>query len=411
MTLGAVLTPTLLAAHEGRAFEAHDLLTEWVWDPLIVAPIALSAWLYAAGSGRAEGLMRWEKTCFWSGWASLMLALMSPLHPMGESLFSAHMAQHEIIMVLSAPLLVLGRPLVAFLWALPQPARRSVGSLGKAAWIRHPWEYLTRPLVAFAIHFAAVWAWHLPAAYDASVTSEAVHTAQHASFLGSALLFWWAAIRQHIGRKHYGPGLFYIFVTAVHTSILGALLTFSNFAWYSVYQSTVGAWGLTPLEDQQLGGLIMWVPPAFIYLAIFLGIFTLWMNDRGAPRHLRSGLTTLAIAAISLTLAGCANNSVLIPSEMLHGTDRTRGKELLQAYGCHTCHTIPGIPGAAGTVGPPLSAVGRRTYLAGRITNTPENMTRWIHDPKSVDEKTAMPVTGITESEARHVVRYLFSLR
>jgi putative membrane protein len=402
-----------LAAHEGRAFEAHDLLTEWVWDPLIVLPIAVSAWLYAAGSRKAEGLARWEKGCFWSGWISLVIALLSPLHPMGESLFSAHMAQHELMMVVSAPLLVLGRPLVAFLWALPHRSRRRAGVITKSFWVRQPWEYLTRPLIAFAIHFAAVWMWHVPAAYDASVTSDAVHTAQHASFLGSALLFWWAAIRQHVARKHYGPGLFYIFATATHTTILGALLTFSNMPWYPVYRSTVAAWGLTPLEDQQLGGLIMWVPPAFVYLGIFLWIFAQWMNDRPVGQRLRSTVTTLLVMMISLNLAGCntAPNPEFNSFEILPGTDKARGKQLIQAYGCHTCHTIPGIPGATGTVGPPLTAVGRRTYLAGRITNTPENMVRWIHDPKSVDEKTAMPVTGISDADARHVARYLYSLR
>jgi putative membrane protein len=293
LILAALLACRPLAAHEGRAFGAHDLLTEWVWDPLIVLPIAVSAWLYAAGSRKAEGLARWEKACFWTGWISLVLALMSPLHPMGESLFSAHMAQHELLMVISAPLLVLGRPLIAFLWALPRKTRRSAGAVSKFSWVRQPWEYLTRPLVAFMVHFAAVWLWHVPAAYDASVTSNAVHTAQHASFLGSALLFWWAAIRQHVGRKHYGPGLFYIFATATHTSILGALLTFSNLPWYDVYRSTVGAWGLTSLEDQQLGGLIMWIPPAFVYLAIFLWIFAQWMHDRPVPERLRSTASTL----------------------------------------------------------------------------------------------------------------------
>ena len=91
--------------------------------------------------------------------------------------------------------------------------------------------------------------------------------------------------------------------------------------------------------------------------------------------------------------------------------DPARGRALIQAYGCQTCHTIPGIPGATGTVGPPLTAIARRTYLAGRIENTPEHMVQWIHDPKSVDEKTAMPVTGITEEEAIHVARYLYTLR
>jgi putative membrane protein len=400
-------------AHEGRAFQAHDLLTEWVWDPFIVMPIALAALLYARGAGRAVGLRNWEKASFWTGWAALVLAILSPLHPMGEALFSAHMAQHELMMVIAAPLLVLGRPIVAFLWALPPEMRRVAGSAGKISWIRRSWVFVTRPLIAFLIHLVALWVWHIPAAYEVSVTSDAVHTLQHLTFLISALVFWWAAIRQHAARKHYGAGLFYIFGTATHTSILGALLTFSNTAWYPVYTSTVTTWGMTALEDQQLGGLIMWIPPGFVYLGIFLGMFALWMHDRPAPAALRRTFTTLIVAVLALHLGGCNSgpDAEFKDFQVFPGSDRVRGQQLIQAYGCQTCHVIPGIPGAVGTVGPPLTAVGRRTYLAGRITNTPENMVRWIRNPRSVDEKTAMPVTGISDADARHVAQYLYSLR
>jgi cytochrome c oxidase assembly factor CtaG/cytochrome c2 len=334
-----------------------------------------------------------------------MAALLSPLHRLGEVLFSAHMAQHELMMVVAAPLLVLGRPLVAWAWALPFALRRpAIQPLGR----------LTQPLPAFLLHSGAIWAWHLPAAFEASVSSDAVHAVQHLSFLLTAILFWFAAIRQNVGRKHFGAGLFYIFATATHTAILGAILTFAQSPLYPVYEPFTRAWGLTPLEDQQLGGLIMWVPPAFAYLAVFLWIFLLWMRDANVRQPARV-LSSLMVFAIVLGSASCLRVNMPDPEfnaqELVPGGDPKQGRQLLHAWGCGSCHTIPGVSGAQGNVGPPLTKVAMRTYLAGRIVNTPDNMIRWIHDPKSVDDKTAMPVTGISAAEARHVVAYLYTLK
>jgi putative membrane protein len=392
-----------LAAHEGQPFTWHDLLTEWVWDPVLVIPLLLSAVLYGRGARRAAGLEAWEQRCFWFGWISLVVGLISPLHPMGEVLFSAHMAQHELLMVVAAPLLILGRPMVAWLWAIPMSARRQGGR--GAHLIAAPWAFVTRPFPAFAIHFVAIWIWHLPSLYSASVTSELVHAVQHFSFLFSALLFWWSALHNRAPQR-LGNGLFYVFATAVHTSILGALLTFASKPWYSVYSLTAPDWGLTPLEDQELGGLIMWIPPGFLYLGVFLAMFAKWLNGRTAVAK------ATALSTILILISSCA----LVPPPKPRGFENTnanplRGRNLIFAYGCHTCHTIPGVGGATGNVGPPLTAVGRRSYLAGRIQNTPENMVRWIHNPKSVDEQTAMPVTGISESDARHVASFLYTLR
>ncbi len=119
-----------------------NLWSAWEFDPGVVVPLAIFATLYALGSQRHFGLTRFQKTCFWTGWASLILALVSPLHPLGEELFSAHMTQHEILMLVSAPLLVLSRPLVTFLWALPIGWRRGLGRWSKTAYVSKTWLLL-----------------------------------------------------------------------------------------------------------------------------------------------------------------------------------------------------------------------------------------------------------------------------
>src|SRR5690349_5318655 len=105
------LFASALYAHEGRALQPHDVWEAWAWDPLIVGGLGFAAWLYARGARPERGMRGWEQRCYWAGWFALAIALLSPLHAMGEVLFSAHMAQHEVMMVLAAPLMILGRPL------------------------------------------------------------------------------------------------------------------------------------------------------------------------------------------------------------------------------------------------------------------------------------------------------------
>jgi putative membrane protein len=273
-----LLLPALALAHTGEPLQPDDLWSAWSFDPGIAIPLILSALLYAVGSRRHFGLTRLQKTCFWTGWLSLVIALISPLHPLGEVLFSAHMIQHEILMLVSAPLLLLSQPLVTFLWALPFNWRRTLGRISKQTYVSGAWTFLTRPLAAWWIHAAAIWTWHMPFLFNLTLKSEFAHAAQHLSFFLSALLFWWALFYAH-GRRSYGAGVLYIFTTAVHTGILGALLTFAPRIWYTAYSTTTRAWGLTPLEDQQIGGLIMWVPASLVYLAAGLAMFAAWLKE------------------------------------------------------------------------------------------------------------------------------------
>jgi putative membrane protein len=126
--------------------------------------------------------------------------------------------------------------------------------------------------------------WHVPSLFQATLGSEVVHAAQHVSFLASALVFAEALVYRGgdggaDARMGYGAAVVYLFTTAVHTSVLGALLTFSNELWYPAYQTTTAAWGLTPLEDQQLGGLIMWVPAGVVYVVAGLALLAAWLGE------------------------------------------------------------------------------------------------------------------------------------
>jgi putative membrane protein len=283
-----VMLPLLL--HAGAPF--HHLWRAWVWEPGIVLPLAAGAILYARGlralgvRGGADeghlrvrrGMRRWETTAFWTGWAILVVALVSPIHPLSEQLFSVHMVQHELLMVAAAPLLVLGRPLVPSLWALPPSTRQRLALAARHPAVRAVWGTITRPVTAWMLHAAAIWIWHLPRLFQLTLASSAMHALQHASFLFTALIFWWSLVHgqrgPHAGPRGagYGAAVFYLFTTAVHTSALGALLTFSPTLWYPAYASSAASWGLTPLEDQQIAGLIMWIPGSIGYLIAALAL-------------------------------------------------------------------------------------------------------------------------------------------
>jgi len=275
------LAPLSALAHTGEPLEPHDLWTAWRLEPGIILPLALSALLYIRGARATRGIGVQQAVCFWTGWIVLMLALVSPLHPLGEVLFSAHMAQHEILMLIAAPLLVLSRPLVALLWGLPFSWRRAAGHWSKGHYVQRTWHGITQPFTAWWIHALALWIWHAPVLFQATIHSELIHTAQHLSFFISALLFWWSLLYAR-GRMGYGAGVLYVFTTAVHTSILGALLTFAPAVWYPAYAATAPTWGLSPLQDQQIGGLIMWIPAGLVYLCAGLALFAAWLRESDA---------------------------------------------------------------------------------------------------------------------------------
>jgi putative membrane protein len=225
---------------------------------LTLALVAVAALWYAAGvrrlwrrAGQGRGIARVQAASFAAGIALLAIAILSPLHEAAERLLWVHMVQHELLMVLAAPLLVLGRPMQAFAHVVPLRLPRIFGD----------------PLLAFAVHALAIWLWHLPPLFDAALASEAWHFVQHASFLASAVLFWWT-----IAARADLAALASLFGTMIYTGALGALLAFARAPWYAGFA----------LADQQLAGLIMWVPAGLAYPAAALLIASRWLRRSAA---------------------------------------------------------------------------------------------------------------------------------
>ena len=269
------------SAHDGQPPAPHDLWNAWNWDPVIILSLVLSAWLYVASqrelrlrAGLRRSVLNWRAISFSAGLIALFLALVSPLDALSAALFSAHMLQHMLLIVIIPPLLLLGVSPASFLLAFASPVQRKLGQWWhRSRWLRAVWRVLTQPIVAWALNVLTVWVWHVPRLYQTALENEALHTVVHLGFVGTSLLFWWTITHAGTRLGRGDPGILALFTMALQGGLLGALITFAPTPWYTTYALTTQPWGLSPLEDQQLAGAIMWIPVGLIYTVAALILF------------------------------------------------------------------------------------------------------------------------------------------
>jgi putative membrane protein len=270
----------------------------WSWEPALTIPLFALGVALLSGSVRLGERSRyssqWRKqaTCLALGWLSLVLAFNSPLHELGEHLFWMHMVQHEVLLLISAPLFALGNPFVTVLAALPVRLAADVGWFLRSSGLHATARSLCRPLPAWCLGAAALWIWHIPFLFDGTLRSDWIHAAQHLSFLATGFLFWVSLLESRARHADYGVSILYLFATAVQTGFLGLLLTYSARPWYSPYIPLAPSFGYTALEDQQVGGLIMWVPAGIVFTGIALLLVPAWLRSSDARLALWAGHST-----------------------------------------------------------------------------------------------------------------------
>jgi putative membrane protein len=261
-------------------------------------------------AGRGRGVLPRHVAAFALGWTAMAVALLSPLDEWSETLFVAHMAQHELLMVVAAPLVAFSSPIVATLWALSPPMRARVMAGVRRPWSEAAWAALTAAPSVWLLHAVALWVWHLPSLYDAALENEGIHAVQHLCFFLTASLFWWTLVQGRYGRAGYGAAVLYVFASGLQSGILGALITFSPQVLYPAYASTSASWGITPLEDQQLAGLLMWVPAGIVFVGGGLGFFAAWLRE--SDRRTRfAALATLVAALVGSSACASEDRQLL----------------------------------------------------------------------------------------------------
>ena len=233
------LSVATLVAFPATAFAHAAAGRASSFEPWLVALLVATAFGYGwgvtrlwrkAGSGRGIRIANVGR--FVAGWTVLATALLSPIDGIAEHAFAVHMLQHEMLMVVAAPLLVLSRPLEAWTWARPPKLQRAFALAFSASRIRLAWQRLTAPAFAWSFHASTLWVWHVPALFVAALDNQAIHVLQHTCFFASALVFWWAAVGRRLRTPDATP-IALLFTTMLHTSALGLLLTFSPTPWYA----------------------------------------------------------------------------------------------------------------------------------------------------------------------------------
>jgi putative membrane protein len=254
--------------------------TVWEADwPAISALTGMGA-LYLRGEAQrrrqTERPRRGRVTAFAAGWLVTLLALVSPVAGLAGELLWVHMIQHLLLLVVAAPLLALGAPQSAIRRAVGPAARHRLARVVRRVSLRRTtWAPPTITLAA-AANVASLWIWHAPGLYDLAATNAAVHLLEHAFFLGTAVWFWMAVVAAtRRGRRQHALATLSLGGLIAQGGVLGALLTFTGQSVYATYD---GARGLTALEDQQLAGALMWVPPGFVYATVGIALFIRWFG-------------------------------------------------------------------------------------------------------------------------------------
>jgi cytochrome c oxidase assembly factor CtaG len=270
---------------------AETALAAWTIEPAVALPVIAGAALYLRGWRTLSRRMpeRFDVprlAAFVVGLAAIVLALCSPLDALAHHRLQAHMVQHLLLMLVAPPLLWLGAPVAPLLLGLPRGWRRAVARGLAARPVRRITSVLTEPRVAWLAFAAALWIWHVPALYELALRSDGWHHVEHACFFLAALAFWWPVLLPWPARAR-GPRwamIAYLLLAEAQNMALSAILTFSDRVIYPSYQVFVSG-RLSPIEDQALAGVIMWVPGSAAFtLALLWLVFQALAGESGASR-------------------------------------------------------------------------------------------------------------------------------
>ena len=269
-------------AHSGPPPTPDDIWAAWNLDAVLIGGLLVAIWAFARG--RAVGRHRHDDArqakCFALGLLTIAVALVSPLDALSSALASAHMFQHILLVLVAAPLLAFSAPSTTLLRGTPSGFRQFAGRWrGRLGLTWTNLRGLRHPTNVWLLHVGTLWFWHAAVPYDAALESEILHVVEHVSFLVTGLLFWRVVVGGRLaGRVSQGLGLMLVFGMALQSTFLSVLLTFARTAWYSGYETATRAWHLEPLADQQLAGVIMWVPAGMIYLGATLALLVAWIQ-------------------------------------------------------------------------------------------------------------------------------------
>lgn len=299
------------------ALSPDSLALAWTAEPFVVLPVVVTAAIYLRGFVHArravpEQLPAWRAVAFCAGLAAILLATCSPIDALGHRWLAAHMAQHLLLMVVAPPLIWLGAPLAPMLAGLPHRARRAIAVALATRPLAAIVAVIADPRAAWIAFSLAFWAWHLPALYDLALASDAWHHVEHACFFLTSLAFWRSVIAPWPTRRLWPRGamIVYLLLAEAQATLLSAILTFADRVIYTPYASASAAGSLSPLDDQALAGVVMWVPGSIAFsIALLALVFEALSPQARSQVRTPPATTTPATASTGSTATSAGHRS------------------------------------------------------------------------------------------------------
>jgi putative membrane protein len=259
------VTPSAYA-HAGIESGQNPLMA-WNWNPLPTLIILMVAYLYLNGLNNwkrpTHSISRWQKASFFTGLFLVFIALQSPLDNLSEHMLSFHQLQHFLLRMMAPLLILLGAPLTPMLRGLPRWALQGIVKPTVRHWFtRAAYDKLTNPVISVSIFMGVLYFWQIPGPFNGALRDEFTHAVMHMTMMSSGLIFYWAVIdpKPHRSRVHYGVRVLYLGLIVLPNTILGAVITFSKSVVYSGYEGVYQPFEMSIMTDQQIGGLLLWVP-------------------------------------------------------------------------------------------------------------------------------------------------------
>jgi putative membrane protein len=310
----ALSTPAL--AHGDEIHPGEPIMAMWQFEPEIVAGLAIAAALYISGVRRGISAHWWRHAVFFAGLTALGAALLSPIEPLADHVFTIHQVEHMLLRTIGPMLILLSQPQAALMRGMPDWLRRgAVGPFVSSGAVRALFGFFSLPVIATALFIGTTYFWMLPHWHDVAILDEPIHYMWHVSLLVTGLFFFSTIFdpRPAPAGPRLGTRLAMFWLAAMGNILLGAYLSFKSTPLYSAYGVMGRMFGLDAVSDERIGGLIMWIPGCMMFAAAILLILHRFgvEEERSAARRARLGTAAAHAEALAASRSS-ANRAVAI---------------------------------------------------------------------------------------------------
>lgn len=308
------LAPAAALAHGDEIHAGQPVWTMWQFSPEIVFGLLFAGWVYARGFRHSEPGARWRAAAFYGGLVALAAALLSPIEPLADHVFAIHQVEHMLLRTIGPMLILIGAPQAVLMRGLPDWLRRPIVQPVVASnGVRSVFGFFSTPAVATFLFLFATYFWMVPRWHDIAILDEPIHYCWHVSLLVSGLFFFSVLFdpRPAPAGPRLGTRLAMFFVAAMGNILLGSFLSFKTHQLYFAYDAMGRFWGISPLSDEQIGGLTMWIPGTMMFAISALFVLYRWGVQEGRSHERRQRIGTADLHRSEMLAGAPRSNRML----------------------------------------------------------------------------------------------------